>query len=68
MTLDIRVPIGLLFVILGVLLALYGALAENVITPRSLGVNIDLWWGIAMAVFGAIMLLLARRSAVEGRR
>ncbi len=68
MTLDIRVPIGLLFVILGVLLALYGALAENAITPRSLGVNIDLWWGIAMAVFGAIMLLLARRSAVEGRR
>lgn len=67
MKLDIRLPIGLLFVILGLLLALYGAFADDAVTPRSLGVNIDLWWGIAMALFGAIMLLLARRASVEVR-
>ena len=65
MKLDIRLPIGLLFTILGVLLTVYGVFAESTIYQRSLGVNINLYWGIALALFGVIMLILARRSSTR---
>ncbi len=63
MRLDIRLPIGLLFAILGGILTLYGLFSDNALYQRSLGVNINLWWGIALLIFGGIMLALARRSA-----
>jgi hypothetical protein len=62
--LDIRLPIGGLFVVLGLILAGYG-IATNSDTERyarSLSVNINLWWGLVMLVFGALLLLAARRS------
>jgi hypothetical protein len=62
MKLDIRLPIGLLFSILGVLLVLYGAFSDSTVYERSLGININLWWGAAMLVFGSMMLFLSRRS------
>lgn len=62
MKLDIRLPIGLLFSILGILLVLYGAFSDSTVYQRSLGININLWWGAAMFVFGSVMLLLSRRS------
>ncbi len=60
MGLDIRLPIGFLFAIFGVLLIAYGALSDPAIYQRSLGININLEWGIVMLVFGAIMLALGR--------
>jgi hypothetical protein len=59
--LDIRLPIGLLFAILGGLLAGYGAVGDRAIYQRSLGININLWWGLVMLAFGAIMIGLGRR-------
>jgi hypothetical protein len=62
--LDIRLPIGGLFVVLGLLLGGYGV-ATNGDTERyarSMSVNINLWWGLVMLVFGALLLLLARRT------
>lgn len=56
MQLDIRYPMGLLFTILGILISVYGALTKHL----SLGININLWWGMVMLAFGIIMLLLAR--------
>jgi hypothetical protein len=64
--LDIRVPIGALFGILGLIIAGYG-LATAGDAQRyvpSGGVNINLWWGAAMLVFGVVLLLLSR----SGRR
>lgn len=63
MGLDIRLPIGLLFTIIGVLLAGYGLLSDASIYARSLGFNINLAWGIVLLVFGAAMLAAWRRSA-----
>jgi hypothetical protein len=60
MGLDIRLPIGLLFAIFGLLLIVYGALSDPAIYQRSLAININLEWGIVMLVFGAIMLVLGR--------
>jgi hypothetical protein len=63
MGLDIRLPIGLLFSIYGILLIAYGALGNQAIYERSLDINVNLWWGLVMLVFGAIMLALGRRGA-----
>ena len=60
MGLDIRLPIGFLFAIFGVLLIAYGALSDPAIYQRSLGININLEWVIVMLIFGAIMLALGR--------
>ena len=63
MGLDIRLPIGIIFTIYGLLLLVYGALTDPAIFQRSLGVNIDLWWGAAMLVFGLFMGALALRAS-----
>lgn len=63
MGLDIRLPIGGLFSILGVLLAGYGLVSDSGIYVRSLGVNVNLWWGLALLGFGVVMVVLGRRSS-----
>jgi len=60
--LDIRIPLGSLFVILGALLAGYGLLSNHAIYQRSLGIDVNLWWGGALLVFGCGMLALAWRA------
>ena len=60
MGLDIRLPIGFLFTIFGVLLIAFGALSDKAIYARSLGININLEWGVVMLLFGAVMLFLGR--------
>ena len=62
MGLDIRIPIGSLFVVLGALLAGYGLLSSPAIYQRSLGIDINLWWGAALLIFGLAMLALAWRA------
>ena len=56
MSFDIRLPIGLLFLAIGGLVAGYGWVAHP---PAAAGVNVDLIWGAVMGAFGALMLLLA---------
>jgi uncharacterized membrane protein len=64
MGLDIRLPIGIIFSIYGVVLLVYGAVADaSIFQEKSLGVNIDLWWGLAMLVFGLFMGALALRAS-----
>jgi hypothetical protein len=56
MGLDLRLPIGLLFVILGALLAVFGLTTLNSdIYGRSLDININLIWGLVMLAFGVLM-------------
>ena len=60
MGLDIRWPIGLMFTLIGLLLTGYGAVKGA--EPISLGININLIWGIVLLVFGVLMLLGAMRG------
>ena len=64
MGLDIRWPIGLMFSLIGVLLVGYGAVnsTASVIKVDGQGININLWWGVVLLVFGVLMLLGATRS------
>jgi hypothetical protein len=65
MSLDLRVPIGLFFGLIGVLLAGYGLFSDPAIYRVSLGINVNLWWGLVLVLFGGGMLgsawLAARR-------
>jgi len=63
MGLDIRLPIGIIFSIYGAVLIIYGALVDPAIFANSLGLNIDIWWGAAMLVFGLFMVFLAFRAS-----
>lgn len=62
--LDVRVPMGLLFLSLGAILTVFGLISDSSIYAKhSLGQNVNLTWGIIFALFGALMLWLARRAA-----
>ncbi|SEG57376.1 hypothetical protein SAMN05421819_3633 [Bryocella elongata] len=64
MGLDIRLPLGLLFLILGVIMVVHGAMTRGSdIYASSGGMNINLIWGLVMLLFGLIMFLAARRSS-----
>jgi len=67
MGLDIRLPIGMMFTLLGALLAIYGFAtgSDSAMYKSSLDLNVNFWWGLVLFVFGAVMLafaLLERRS------
>ena len=63
MNLDVRLPIGLMFTLFGVLLAGYGLVSDpKVYVDRSLGLNINLYWGVVLLAFGVVMLFLVSRS------
>jgi hypothetical protein len=67
MNLDIRYPIGYLFLVVGAILAAYGLFSgPEIYAAHSLGMNINLWWGAVMVVFGAVMVGLARCGAKKG--
>ena len=67
MGLDIRWPIGLMFTLIGALLALNGILtgSNTEMYARSLGININLIWGIVLLVFGTLMLFGAVRGGKQ---
>jgi multisubunit Na+/H+ antiporter MnhG subunit len=61
--LDIRLLIGLMFGILGILLAGYGLLGDQSVYERSLGININLIWGAVLILFSMLLLFLGSRKA-----
>ena len=64
MGLDIRMPIGLMFSLVGLLLTGYGLFSakSEIYAAHSLGININLIWGAVLIVFGALMLFGALRA------
>ncbi len=72
MGIDIRIPIGGMFTIIGLILAVFGLWSLSSPTYReiyrehSLGVNVNLWWGLAMTLFGLAMFYFGLRAALPG--
>lgn len=65
---DIRFPIGALFSILGVILVIYGIATNQSDTySPSLGMNVNLWTGIGMLLFGSWFLIMAYRKRKAGK-
>jgi hypothetical protein len=62
MKLDLRLPIGLMFTTFGVMLVVFGLVSNRAIYQRSLGINVNLWWGLILLAFGVVMLAFAMRK------
>jgi hypothetical protein len=63
MSFDLRLPIGIMFSLFGVLLVIFGAVSDKAIyETHSLGININLIWGFVLLVFGVFMLIMAMRG------
>ena len=60
--LDVRLPIGVMFTLFGVIIAIYGLVSDPAIYQRCLDININLWWGLIMVVFGVSLLIMAWRA------
>ena len=61
---DIRLPIGALFLLLGGVLTIYGIVTkgDTQLYVRSENLAINLWWGVVMLIFGAVMFFYGRRA------
>ena len=68
MNFDLRLPLGLMFTLFGLMLTGYGLTSDKAMYEKSLGININLGWGLVMLVFGVIMLVLALRSRNNGSK
>ena len=68
MKLELRLPIGLMFSIFGVMLLGFGLISDAAIYQRSLGINVNIWWGVVLLIFGLVMLgfALKARGAARG--
>lgn len=64
MILDLRIPMGLMFTITGLILTVFGFVTRNnaELYAKSLGVNANLWWGLVLLIFGLMMFLTGKRS------
>lgn len=64
MSLDLRIPMGLMFTLTGIILSSFGAVTNGRadLYAKSLGINANLWWGLVLLAFGLVMLILGRRG------
>lgn len=63
MGIDIRLPLGILFLLLGSTMVVYGAASDAALYEQSLGINVNLYWGVVLLAFGGLMFALSRFGA-----
>jgi hypothetical protein len=70
MGIDIRIPIGGMFTIIGLILVVFGLATwgDPIYREHSLNVNVNLWWGLALTLFGVAMFYFGLRAAPPGSR
>jgi hypothetical protein len=70
MSLDIRIPIGLMFSVFGVILTVFGAVSNGdaMYDRHSLGINMNLGWGCVLLAFGIFMLTLAYVASHKAKK
>lgn len=67
--LDVRLPMGLLFLLLGLILIGYGLVSDpQIYAVHSLGENVNITWGVVFGLFGLVLLWLVRRSRKAGKQ
>ena len=62
MNFDLRLPLGLMFTTFGLILIGTGLFGSVELSEKSLGINMNLWWGLVMLLFGLCMLGLTWRA------
>ncbi|MGE5420942.1 MAG: hypothetical protein ACM3UT_12200 [Chloroflexota bacterium] len=61
---DIRIPIGLMFTIVGIIITIFGIVtnSDTEMYQRSLNINVNIIMGIIMLVFGVVMLWFSQKK------
>jgi intracellular septation protein A len=62
MNFDLRLPLGLIFSLYGIILIGTGLTSTPEMIRQTLGQNINLAWGVVQLFFGLAMLILSRRK------
>jgi hypothetical protein len=62
---DIRRLIGALFILYGLILTALGIFGSEAVKNKAAGININLWTGIGMLIFGGLMIFWALARPVE---
>ena len=62
MNFDLRLPLGLIFSLYGIILIGTGLTSTPEMIRQTIGQNINLGWGVVQLLFGLVMLLLSRRK------
>jgi hypothetical protein len=62
---DIRRIIGFLFALYGAVLVIVGIVGSSEVKNKAAGIDVDLWAGLGMLVFAALMLTWAFARPVE---
>jgi hypothetical protein len=67
MKLDLRVPMGMFFTLIGTILTAFGLSTRTRpdFYAKSLGIDMNLWWGIALLAFGITLLTLGRHAQAQ---
>ncbi len=65
MNFDLRLPIGLIFTLFGLMLVVYGLVSDPAMYQASLGINVNRDWGCVLLLFGIFMLVLAFRARAD---
>jgi hypothetical protein len=56
---DIRRIIGALFLLYGIVITITGIVGSHATKTKAAGINIDLWGGIGLIIFAAVMITWA---------
>ena len=69
MNFDLRLPIGIMFTLFGAMLTIFGLSTRgSEIYQHSLGINVNIGWGLVLLVFGLFMLTLALKGAKNQKK
>ena len=60
---DLKTPLGGLLLFYGIVLTIYGLVSDASLYERSLGINVNLWWGLFMLVGGVATLVWGLRGS-----
>jgi len=61
---DARIAVGMFFALTGTILAAFGVSTRDRmdVYAKSMGIDANLWWGLALLAFGIMMLAFGRRG------
>jgi hypothetical protein len=64
---DARIAVGMFFTLTGTILSAFGFSTRDRMDmyTKSLGIDANLWWGLALLVFGIAMLAFGRRGQIK---
>jgi len=67
MNIDVRIPLGMMFTLMGAVLMAFGLSTRGnaEMYARSLGVNLNLWCGVSLLIFGLLLVGFGRRGQTK---